>query len=312
MILFYPISRHVPNGIIQSSEIEKAILVVEKGDTLRGIARKLSDQGIIGNELLFELFARASGLDRQIKSGEYYVSKGQSIEEVLSTLSLGSVISNKITIPEGQTSFEVVKALNELKNLVGKIVILPDEGSLAPNTYFFSNGQSKLTLLKKMEESQKVILKRIWKGRTKGISLQSPEHLLVVASIIEKETGKNSERAIISSVLHNRLRKNMRLQADPTVVYGITEGKRSLGRRLFKSDLNKFSDHNTYVIKGLPKTPICNPGEASLFAAANPISTDFLYYVADGKGGHSFARTLEEHNINVKIWRKIKKESGID
>ena len=296
LIFFHPLLTHEP--VTEHGSIEKKILVIDKGDSLRTIAKKLSNEGIIENELLFEFFARLSNVDREIKSGEYYISKYQSIHDILSNLSLGSVISNRITIPEGKTSFQVVKMLNELDSLV--------------DTYFFSNGQNRSHLLSHMQESQTKILKRIWRNRSKGLSLQSLEDLLILASIIEKETGKYSEREFISSVLHNRLNKKMRLQADPTVIYGITEGKSKLGRRLLKSDLNTFSPYNTYMIKGLPEAPICNPGEASLFAAANPANSDFFFYVADGKGGHSFSQTLEEHNKNVRVWRKIRNNLSSD
>ena len=310
LIFFHPLLTH--ELVTEPEPIEKVILVVDKGDSLRTIAKKLSNEGIIENEILFEFFARLSNVDRVIKSGEYYISKYQSIHEILSNLSSGSVISNRITIPEGTTSFQVVKMLNALDSLVGEISILPPEGSISPDTYFFSNGQNRLHLLRHMQESQSKKLKKIWKNRSEGLSLRSLEDLLILASIIEKETGKHSEREFISSVLHNRLNKKMRLQADPTVIYGITEGKRKLGRRLLKSDLNTFSSYNTYMVKGLPEAPICNPGEASLFAAANPANSDFFFYVADGKGGHNFSQTLKEHNKNVRVWRKIRNSLSSD
>ena len=285
---------------------------MDKGDSLRVIGRKLNDKGIIENEVVFEFFARLFELDREIQSGEYHISNSQSIREILAELSSGAVIRNKITIPEGKTSIQVVKILNELASLVGKITVLPPEGSIAPDTYFFSNGQSRAILLDQMQKAQKSILKRIWQKRSRNLSLKSSDELLILASIIEKETGKYSERAVISSVLHNRLKKGMRLQADPTVIYGITQGKKSLGRKLLRSDLKKFSKHNTYMINGLPETPICNPGKDSLLAAANPSETNFLFYVANGKGGHAFSQTLEQHNKNVRIWREIMKDLGAD
>ena len=232
-----------------------------------------------------------------------------SKKEILSDLSVGSVISNRITLPEGITSYQIVEILRRLDSLVGTIAKVPAEGSLAPNTYFYSNGQSRVSVLEKMKASQRSILKRTWQTRQANLLLRTPEELMILASIIEKESSNDSERMIIASVLHNRLKNNMRLQADPTVIYGITAGKGSLGRRLLKSDLKKPSVYNTYMIDGLPKTPICNPGEASLWAAANPVSTNYFYYVANAKGGHAFAETLEEHNKNVRIWRKLRDAS---
>ena len=307
LIFFHPLANHTLP--VNSNLNEKKIVVVNKGDSLKKIATELANQGIVKNKVLFVFFARVFNLDREIKSGEYYLSTSQSIQDILSDLSIGSVISNRITVPEGTSSYQIVDILRKLESLVGTITKVPVEGSLAPDTYFYSNGQSRLLMLEQMKASQRSILKKIWQTRQANLSLKTPYELMILASIIEKESGNDSERAIISSVLHNRLRDNMRLQADPTVIYGITKGKGSLGRRLLKSDLKKPSVYNTYMIDGLPKTPICNPGEASLLAAANPASTEYFYYVANGKGGHTFAETLEEHNKNVRLWRKIRNAS---
>ena len=307
LIFFHPLANHsLP---VNSNLNERKIVVVNKGDSLKKIATELANQGIVKNKVLFVFFARVFNLDREIKSGEYYLSTSQSIQDILSELSIGSVISNRILVPEGTSSYQIVDILRKLESLVGTITKVPVEGSLAPDTYFYSNGQSRLLMLEQMKASQRSILKKIWQTRQANLSLKTPYELMILASIIEKESGNDSERAIISSVLHNRLRDNMRLQADPTVIYGITKGKGSLGRRLLKSDLKEFSVYNTYMIDGLPKTPICNPGEASLLAAANPASTEYFYYVANGKGGHTFAETLEEHNKNVRLWRKIRNAS---
>ena len=308
MIFFHPLADYSPP--VSSDFNDRRILVVNNGDSLRKIASELANQGIITNKVLFEFFARVYNLDREIKSGEYNLSTSQSIQEILSDLSIGSVISNRITLPEGISSYQIVGLLRRLDSLVGTIAEVPAEGSLAPNTYFYSNGQSRVSVLEQMKASQRSILKRTWQTRQENLLLKTPEELMILASIIEKESGNDSEREIIASVLHNRLKNNMRLQADPTVIYGITGGKGSLGRRLLKSDLKKSSVYNTYMIDRLPKTPICNPGEASLLAAANPVSTNYFYYVANGKGGHAFAETLEEHNKNVRIWRKLRDASA--
>ena len=307
LIFFHPLADHSPP--LDSDLNEEKVLVVNKGDSLRKIASKLANQGIIKNKVLFEFYARVYNLDKEVKSGEYYLSGSQSIQDILSDLSIGSVISNRITFPEGTSSYQIVDILRKVDSLVGTISKVPPEGSLAPNTYFYSNGQSRVLVLEQMKSSQRSILKRTWQTRQENLVLKTPEELMILASIVEKESGNDSERVIIASVLHNRLKNNMRLQADPTVIYGITRGKGSLGRRLLKSDLKKTSVYNTYMIDGLPKTPICNPGEASLWAAANPVSTNYFYYVANGKGGHAFAETLEEHNKNVRVWRKLRNAS---
>jgi UPF0755 protein len=307
LIFFHPLANHSPPLDSDLNEIK--VLVVNKGDSLRKIASKLANQGIIKNKVLFEFYARVYNLDKEVKSGEYYLSGSQSIQDILSDLSIGSVISNRITFPEGTSSYQIVDILRKVDSLVGTIAKVPPEGSLAPNTYFYSNGQSRELVLEQMKSSQRSILKRTWQTRQENLVLKTPEELMILASIVEKESGNDSERVIIASVLHNRLKNNMRLQADPTVIYGITRGKGSLGRRLLKSDLKKTSVYNTYMIDGLPKTPICNPGEASLWAAANPVSTNYFYYVANGKGGHAFAETLEEHNKNVRVWRKLRNAS---
>ena len=304
LIAFYPLVIH--KQLHDNKLVEEKILVVNKGDSLRIIANELAKQGVIKNQVLFEFFARLYNLDRELKSGEYYVNTSQSIQDILSDLSLGSVINNRITFPEGASSYQILDILHSVDSLIGQIIKVPSEGTLSPDTYFYSNGQPRALILEQMQYAQRKILKRNWQTRQKNLLLKNPEDLLILASIIEKESGSDSERVIISSVLHNRLKKNMRLQADPTVIYGITRGRNSLGRRLLRSDLKVFSVYNTYMIDGLPKSPICNPGEASLFAAANPANTNYLYYVANGQGGHTFSETLEEHNKNVRIWRNLR------
>lgn len=216
---------------------------------------------------------------------------------------------HRIVIAEGATSSRIVQALNEISYLTGEINQIPQEGSLAPDSYEFGQKDSRSTILKKMSLKQDSILQRAWQSKLDDLPFKTAEEALILASIIEKETGLKSERRIISSVFINRLKKGMPLQTDPTVIYGITKGKGILGRGLRQSELRKDTPWNTYLRGGLPPTPIANPGEESIFAALNPENTDFIFFVADGTGGHAFATNLTDHNKNVSKWRAIEKNS---
>ncbi len=213
----------------------------------------------------------------------------------------------RIAVAEGVTSWQVMDALNSIDLLSGEIS-RPEEGSLAPDSYEVRAGDSRQSVIDRMQESQELLLAAAWEGRADGVPLNSPEELLILASIIEKETGVAEERRQVASVFANRLNRGMRLQTDPTVIYGVTEGVGVLGRGLRQSELRRETPWNTYVIEALPPTPIANPGRASLEAAADPDQTDFIFFVADGTGGHAFAATLAEHNQNVAAWRKIEAE----
>ena len=214
----------------------------------------------------------------------------------------------RVALAEGVTSWQIVNAVNAIDTLDGQIADIPPEGSLAPNSYEFQAGDTAQSVLDRMREAQEVIVAEAWAARDQDLPISSPEELLTLASIIEKETAVAEERGRVSSVFVNRLNQGMRLQTDPTVIYGITRGKGILGRGLRRSELRAATPWNTYVITGLPPTPIANPGRASLMAAGQPDSTDFLFFVADGTGGHAFAETLDEHNRNVEVWRKIEAE----
>ncbi|XDA96566.1 endolytic transglycosylase MltG [Sulfitobacter sp. LCG007] len=211
----------------------------------------------------------------------------------------------RISLAEGVTSWQVVESLKAIDVLEGEIEGIPAEGSLAPDSYEVRPGDDRSELIAKMKSGQEILVAEAWQNRAEGLPVETPEELVVLASIIEKETGIPEERGQVASVFVNRLREGMRLQTDPTVIYGVTEGKGVLGRGLRQSELRKATPWNTYVILGLPPTPIANPGRESLQAAAHPLESDFLFFVADGSGGHAFARTLEEHNANVAKWRKI-------
>ncbi len=211
----------------------------------------------------------------------------------------------RVAVAEGVTSWQVTEALRSMDVLAGEVPDVPAEGSLAPDSYEVRPGDDRAAILARMEAAQEVLVAAAWEGRDEGLPVSTPEELLILASIIEKETGVPEERRQVASVFVNRLNQGMRLQTDPTVIYGITKGEGVLGRGLRQSELRGATPWNTYVIQGLPPTPIANPGRASLEAAARPDSTDFVFFVADGSGGHAFATTLEEHNRNVAEWRKI-------
>ena len=216
-----------------------------------------------------------------------------------------SGVRYRIALAEGVTSHRVVQTLNKIDILSGDILEIPLEGSLFPSSYELRQGDDKNTLLLKMQASQTANIRDAWINRADGLPLKSEKDALILASIIEKETGISSERALVASVFINRLNREMPLQTDPSVIYGITKGEYSLGRGLLKSELSKDTPWNTYLKKGLPPTPISNPGLKSIHSAVNPADTDYIYFVADGQGGHAFAKTLEEHNVNVAKWRAI-------
>lgn len=216
----------------------------------------------------------------------------------------------RITVAEGVTSWQIVDALKKADFLQGPLETVPPEGSLAPGGYEVERGTERGALIAQMTEKQAAVLAEAWANRAEGLPYDTPEEALIMASIVEKETGIAEERGKVASVFINRLQQGMRLQTDPTVIYGITKGEGALGRGLRQSELRRETPYNTYVIDGLPPTPIANPGVEAIKAAVNPDQTDFLFFVADGSGGHAFAETLEEHNANVAAWRKIEAAQG--
>lgn len=288
---------------------EEVIVVLPRGAALKDTSRLLALHGAIGNEFLFRLGARYRREDRAIKYGEYRIPAGASMEEVLALLVKGETVEHKITVIEGVTSFQIVELLRASEILTGEIAEVPPEGSLAPDTYFVQRNQSRGDVLARMAEAQAAVLAQAWEKRAPGLPLASPDEVLVLASIVEKETGVAEERGRVASVFLNRLKRGMLLQSDPTVVYGVTGGKEPLGRGLRRSELDRATPYNTYVIAGLPPTPIATPGRDAIMAVVNPEETDFLYFVADGTGGHVFASTLNQHNRNVAAWRRIEKKS---
>ncbi len=289
---------------------EPLVVQVDRGEAFASVTDKLTKLGAIEHPQIFGIAARYAKLDAGIKFGEYEIPAGASMQDILRLLNKGANLQRQVVVPEGLTSWQVVELLRARDELTGEIDEVPPEGSLAPAGYDFQRGDTRSDLIERMQARQTEILDEAWAGRAGDLPLKSPQELLTLASIVEKETGVAEERAEVASVFENRLRRGMRLQTDPTVIYGITNGEGPLGRGIKASELATATPYNTYVIPGLPPTPIANPGEAAIEAAAHPASTDYIYFVADGSGGHAFSSTLEEHNRNVATWRRVQAEKA--
>ena len=285
-------------------------VVIPKGSGLEAISLALSDADVIDRPFLFATTAKITGANRALKAGEYAFPAHVSIVEALRILQSGKTVVRRFTVPEGLTSAQIVALIRDEPALSGEIKDPPAEGSLLPETYHYSWGDSRADLLKRMQTAMQTAIKSAWDKRSLSLPLDNPKQALVLASIVEKETSVPQERARVAGVFVNRLVANMRLQSDPTVVYALTQGSGALGRTLTRADWKFESPYNTYVIDGLPPTPIANPGKASIEAVVNPEQHDFVYFVADGSGGHAFAKTLAEHNRNVARWRDIMKQQG--
>lgn len=295
-------------AIHQPMPVDRDILfLVQKGDSLNKIAKKLKEYGLVKNEYLFIFYSRINKIYPQVKAGEYLFDKNISLVQLSEKLVSGKVYLRKITFPEGLTSKEIHELLKNNEFLNKEEFAIPSEGSILPETYTFSRGDSPKKIIKQSQKARDDVLEQIWNGRDENLPLNSKEQLLILASIVEKETGIGTERAEVASVFINRLRLGMLLQTDPTVIYAVTGGKEDLNRPLTRKDLMIDSPYNTYKYAGLPPTPICNPGKDAIFAAAHPANTSYLYFVASGKGGHNFAKSLDEHNDNVRKWRALNK-----
>ncbi len=283
------------------------VITIPRGDGVNAIAALLEREGIISDRRIFMASVLYFNAQAKLKAGDYAIKANASMRSVLDTLVEGKAILYSVTIPEGWTSQRVVERLLAHEELSGEIAAIPAEGSLLPDTYRFDRGTDRMDLIRRMQEAQTRFLDRVWPGREENLPIASKEETLILASIVEKETGKADERAMVASVFLNRLRLGMRLGSDPTIIYGLVGGQGSLGRPIYRSEITKPTPYNTYVITGLPPTPIANPGRAAIEAVLRPDKTDYLYFVADGTGGHAFARSLAEHNRNVAEWRKIER-----
>jgi len=283
-------------------------VIIPKGAGIERISNLLAAQGLISNETIFRIGAVAQGRDKSLRAGEFSVPPQASSEAILEILSSGKTVVRRLTVAEGLTTVEILNRLSRTEGLTGVVTSNPVEGQLLPETYHFSYGDSRNDIVRRMQNAMTKTLNDLWSTRKADLPYKSPEEALVMASIVERETGLAAERARVAGVFVNRLNRGMRLQSDPTVIYGLADGLGSLGRSLTRKDLSDPHPYNTYVHGGLPPGPIANPGRAAIEAALNPADTEALYFVADGNGGHAFARTLKEHNRNVAAWRKLQRE----
>ncbi|MCP1998324.1 endolytic transglycosylase MltG [Nitrobacter winogradskyi] len=288
---------------------EEKIVNIPARAGMNDIADILQREGVIDDSRwafigsVFALKARAD-----LKPGEYAFQKHASLREVIGTIVDGKVVQHPVTIPEGLTSEQIAARISENEIFSGTLREIPREGTLLPETYKFPRGTSRDQVIQRMQQTQKRVLAEIWERRASDVPAKTPEQLVTLASIIEKETGKADERSRVAAVFANRLKQKMKLQSDPTIIYGLVGGKGTLGRPIKRSEIMHASPYNTYVIDGLPPGPIANPGRASLEAAANPARTRDLFFVADGSGGHSFTETYEQHQKNVARLRAMEKQ----
>jgi UPF0755 protein len=288
---------------------EVTVVVLERGSGLSRIASDLENAGAINSAGLFAFAARATGAAAELKAGEYEFASGASMASVLADIRAGKVVRHLITIPEGWTSGMALDAVNRQPVLIGTAVE-PPEGSLLPDTYQVQRGDDRTAVLDRMRKAHDELLAELWPKRQPGLPFDTVAEAVTLASIVEKETGIAAERPRVAAVFVNRLRQGMRLESDPTIIYGISKG-RPLGRGLRASEVASVTPYNTYRVDGLPPTPIANPGRASLEAVLNPPKTDELFFVADGTGGHVFARTYVEHQANVARWRQIERQRAV-
>jgi UPF0755 protein len=284
----------------------ETIVLLEPGLGLAQISAKLEGAGVVRDKNFFRAGAYASGKAKDLKAGEYAIPSKASMNDVMAILVEGKSIMHKLTIPEGLTSAMIVKLLADDIVLQENLSAVPSEGTLLPETYLFLRGTTRQELLARMEKSHKDALDELWENRKPGLPFKTKTEAVILASIVEKETGVPAERPRVAAVFINRLQQGMRLQSDPTIIYGLTKGV-PLGRGIRQSELEKDTGYNTYIIDGLPPTPIANPGLAAIKAVLNPPDSKELYFVADGTGGHVFAETIEQHNDNVAKWRKIER-----
>lgn len=301
-IVFYELS-------VQPGPSDHSVnVVILKGTSLQKMADSLAEAKVIRYPWLFKVAARFQGLDKKLRAGEYQFPQQVSLKDVLDKVAKGEVFYRRVTLPEGMTVSQIFDLVSNIPELSGDISVEINEGELLPETYTFEFGDSRDSLLLQAREAMTKTLSEIWENRDVSLPLKDEKQLLTLASIVEKETGVPEERALVSSVFVNRLKKGMKLQTDPTVIYAVTNGKENLGRSLKRTDLEIDNPYNTYKYYGLPPTPICNPGREALEAAAHPQPSNYLFFVASGSGGHNFSSSLQEHNKNVANWVKSLKK----
>lgn len=288
---------------------DETVVVIEPGSGLQRIARELELAGVITHPEVFIAMLRYSGDHTRLKAGEYLFEAGVAQKDVADKLIRHDVLVHFLTVPEGLTVAEILEIVAGAEGMTGAMPPAPAEGSLLPETYQYRRGDSRADILARMQAAMDATLQELWENRADNLPISTPQEAVILASIVEKETGVASERARVAAVFVNRLRRGMRLQSDPTVVYALTGGQAPLGRALTRQDWKVDHPYNTYRANGLPPGPISNPGRDSLRATLNPADTKELYFVADGTGGHAFAETLAQHNRNVAKWRKIRRQT---
>lgn len=286
------------------------VVNIPRGLGIRDIADVLQREGVIDQPYIFMGGVIALKARGELKYGEYQFSKHASVADVVDTIIEGKVVQHAFTVPEGLTSEQIVARLLENTALTGQIKEIPREGTLLPETYRFTRGMTREQIIQRMQQAHRRVLQDVWERRMPDLPVKTPEQLVTLASIVEKETGRPDERTRVAAVFVNRLKTKMRLQSDPTIIYGLTGGKGSLGRPIQKNEIEQPTPYNTYVIDGLPPGPIANPGRASLEAAANPARTKEIYFVADGSGGHVFSDNYTEHQKNVARLRGLEHSNG--
>jgi UPF0755 protein len=285
----------------------ETIVSVPMGTGLNQLATTLERDGVVRSGLVFRLGVMVNRKAAALKAGEYAIPSGASPSQIMQLLIEGKSIVYKLTVAEGLTSAMIIDLVRNHPVLVGEVTLSPAEGTLLPETYIFNRGMARDALIARMQADHTRVLDELWEKRAPNLPLATKEDAVILASIVEKETGVAEERPRVAAVFVNRLRKGMKLQSDPTIIYGLTKGV-PLGRGIRRSELDKPTPYNTYVIFGLPPTPIANPGKASLAAVLNPAPTEDLFFVADGTGGHAFAVTVQEHEKNVQKWREIERD----
>lgn len=287
---------------------ESVTVIIPKGTGFEGVTKLLYEGGVIEHPLAFSAITIVTDKARLIKAGEYAFPEQVPPKDVLASLVEGKTVIHKLTVPEGYSTAQILDMVGQEDKLAGDVPSDIQEGELLPETYYFSRGDSRPELVARMKRDMRALLMELWEKRRSDLPFRTPQEALALASIVEKETGIDSEYATVASVYINRLKKGMLLQADPTVIYALTQGKKPLGRPLKLSDLRMESPYNTYVTPGLPPGPIANPGRRALEAVFNPADTDYIFFVATGSGGHNFSRTLDQHNAYVSQFRSLLKD----
>jgi UPF0755 protein len=283
-------------------------VIIQRGSGVDEIADQLAREGVIANAYAFRIVTRIEGMSSRLKAGEFAFPAGASQRAVAEQMVAGRTVTRHLTIPEGLSTFQVLALIRAAPGMDGEISSTPQEGELLPETYDYHWGDSRERFIQRLRRDMTETLNALWNSRARELPLRGPTDAVILASIVEKETALSAERPRIAAVYLNRLRRGMKLEADPTVIYGITQGRATLDRPLSRADLQQRTQWNTYVVDGLPPTPIANPGRAALQAVLRPAQSDELYFVADGNGGHLFARTLQEHNANVARLRELERQ----